>query len=250
MKMSHFSDIGFPNIDREQFVELNKDALNKGQKSYSKEGSYFCLQIKPRIEVWACVPNDKSKELGCNPHFNGITHNKVKVSDVIPSDYSNLENAYAVWINEGNVNGTQEYPFNFDCPNFALNDDLVGKEIILQVTAFAETEFKVFKNQQEFDEDKKKRGDDFFGSHTFIPAGQFVKEGQKQTAHAVFAGEVKRVELLKNSRTGQEFYWLVVDSLDADYDVVVDPKLATQVPQVGFIVVGNFWMSGKIVKVL
>lgn len=175
--MSHFSDIGFQNLDKDQFIQLNKEVLINGLKSYSKEGVYHCLAIDPRIEIWACIPTDKNKEPGCNPHFIGITQNKVKVSEIIPSDYSNLENAYAVWINEGKEDGTQEYPFIFDCPNIALNENLIDKEILVQVTAFAETEFDVFLNEEEFEEDKKKRGDNFFGSHTFIPSGQFVKEG-------------------------------------------------------------------------
>src|SRR6185369_13929354 len=138
--MSHFSDIGFPNITREQFVELNKEALMNGKKTNTNEGNYFCLSVEPRIEIWACVPNDKNKAPGCNPHFNGITQNKIRVAGVISSDYSNLENSYTAWINEGKLN-TQDYPFNFDCPNFLLNPDVLKKEVMVQITAFAETEF-------------------------------------------------------------------------------------------------------------
>ncbi len=248
--MSHFSDIGFSGITREQFAELNKEICEAGEQFNTAVGDYYVLKIEPRIEFWVCIPNDKSKEPGCNPYFNGVTENIVRISDVIPSDYSDMENAYSVWINEGNVNDTQEYPFIFDSPNFSINDSLIGKEALAQVTAFAESELSLYEDEAEFTAEQKKKGHDFFGTHTFVPSGQFVQEGQKQVARAMFAGEVKRVEILKNSRTGYEFYWLVVNSLDADYDIVVDPKMTNKIIEIGNIIFGSFWLSGKIIKVL
>lgn len=245
--MSHLSDLGFT-ASREEFIEIAKLTESEGERIPTEDGDYVCRSFESNIEFWACLPKD-DKKLGINPHFAGKTENKVRVEGVIESEYSNLENAYIVWINEKGINDVQEYPFIFDCPNFAMNDDLINKEVLVQVTAFVETEFTVFKDEEEFNKDKEIR-DKFIGSHSFIPSGQFVDEGQKQRAQAVFAGEVKEVNKLKNTFTGNDFYWLIVNSLDADYDVVVGTDMVRTDIDVGNIIIGNFWMSGKVIKVL
>lgn len=246
--MSHLSDVGFT-ASREEFIEITRLTESEGERISTKDGDYICRSFESNIEFWVCLPND-GKKPGINPHFVGRTENKVRIEGVIESEYSNLENAYTVWINEEAINDAQEYPFIFDCPNFSMNDDLINKEVLVQVTAFVETQFDVFKNEEEFNKDKKEAGDKFIGSHSFIPSGQFIEEGQKQRAQAVFAGEVKEVNKLKNTFTGNEFYWLIVNSLDADYDVVVGADMVKSDIDVGNIIIGNFWMSGKVVKVL
>jgi hypothetical protein len=50
-----------------------------------------------------------------------------------------------------------------------------------------------------------------------------------------------------NQLTGQAFCWALVETLSATYDVVIDPELLDALPQVGNVLHGSFWMSGRIV---
>jgi hypothetical protein len=63
----------------------------------------------------------------------------------------------------------------------------------------------------------------------------------------MFAGEIKEFELKTNALTNAEFYWFLVETLGGEIDVVSDPKWIEKEPQIGGIVSGQFWLSGKII---
>ncbi len=63
---------------------------------------------------------------------------------------------------------------------------------------------------------------------------------------AIFAGVIKEFELKKNALSGNNFYWFLVDTLGGETDVVADIKLVPIEPQIGGVVSGQFWLSGKL----
>ncbi len=136
----------------------------------------------------------------------------------------------------------------FDCPNMRAYGDLELPGVVdAQITAFAhelachESEAAYYASQGD---DKPK-----FSSQSFIPTGLFGAGGGKAEvpeAHANFAGHVVEAATYKNALTGLPFFWALVDTVGARFDVVVDPDLLTTVPVVGNVVAGSFWLSGRL----
>jgi hypothetical protein len=239
---NHLSDIGFHTNNREEFNQLCHEIVNQGRKLETKDGFYFMLEVNPRIELWICMPFDKSKPNGFNPYFKGDISNKILIEGVEESQYSRMENAYEVWINRDTE--FQEYPFLFDCVNFSMSGGTIDKYVNANVTAFAD-EVELYENEDEF-ESKYPREKYFLSHHSFVPTGQFVKEGFNRNAHVMFNGDVRKIEELTNSKTGKSFYWAIIGTMDNEYDVVIDPSFFNRKPVIGNIIHGDYWMSGKL----
>lgn len=239
---NHLTDIGFYASSHEEFNQLCNEIISQGKKFETKDGVYSMLEVDPWIELWICMPADKSKPNGFNPYFKGGIRNEIFIESVIESEYSSMENAYEVWINRDMK--FQEYPFLFDCVNFSMNENVIDKYVNARVTAFAD-KVELYESEDEF-ESKYPRKEYFLSHHSFVPTGQFVKEGFNRNAHVMFNGDVRKIEELTNSKTGKSFYWAIIGTMDNEYDVVIDPTFFNRKPVIGNIIHGNYWMSGKL----
>ena len=65
---------------------------------------------------------------------------------------------------------------------------------------------------------------------------------------AMFTGIVKSAAQEFNSYTGKSFQSAAVSSYSADYDIVVGPDVCERRLEVGNVVSGTFWMSGKFIE--
>ncbi len=63
---------------------------------------------------------------------------------------------------------------------------------------------------------------------------------------AIFAGVIKEFEMKTNELSSENFYRFLVETSNVEIDVVADVKLVSVEPQIGRIVSGQFWLSGKI----
>lgn len=239
---NHLTDIGFHTSNREEFNKLCHEIVTEGRKYETKDGIYHVLEVDPQIELWICMPSDKSKPNGFNPYFKGDISNRILIEAVEESQYSSMENAYEVWINRDTE--FQEYPFLFDCVDFSMNDDMVNKYVNAKVTAFAD-KVELYETEEEY-ESRYPRKEYFLSHHSFVPTGQFVKEGFNRNAHVIFGGDVRKIEELTNSKTGKTFYWAIIGTMDNEYDAVIDPSFFNKKPLVGNIIWGNYWMVGKL----
>jgi hypothetical protein len=79
---------------------------------------------------------------------------------------------------------------------------------------------------------------------------QVDNENQLLGANPHFAGKsAVRVGLTARRDSGSpsaNFVWCLVDALGGAFDVVIDPELMPQLPRVGGVIQGSFWLSGRI----
>ena len=245
-KVSDFSSIGFNFEVFEDIYKLGKLASDRGERiNIPLRGYYDKLSTESGAELWAQNTKDH-QGIGLHPAFNGECTIKVKARPFLESSrLSELDGYYDCLL----ITSDQDYPLLFESPNF-YQTALDGNEIIAeaQVTAFAK-EVKIFT-----DEDEKNNDEiwGFWAVQSFVPSGKFSPAGDdksfEQHPRAIFSGFIRKVELKTNEITGNKFYHLIVESLSASYDVVVDPVLLPIEPKIGNIMSGEFYLSGKIVK--
>jgi len=139
----------------------------------------------------------------------------------------------------------------FDAPDFrAVEIAGFPRVAEMQLTAFASNDFKVFASEEDYQ--NAQESELKYASKMFVPTGVFDfddKNWDEQNPPrpiGTLAGEIKEFELRTNELSGENFYWLLVETLGGETDVVVDPKYVTDEPKVGGIVSGTFWLSGKI----
>ncbi len=250
--MSNLSDIGFPTPDDNAINEMIMHVLEHTKPVKTSHGFYLIYRDSSGAEIYL-QGNFKEELVGFNPHYAGKSRRTVGLTTSITRDSSELDGGFHAWANpQEGLSESGDYPFVFDVPDFrTVENSGFPQTVEIQLTAFASNDFKIFEN----DEDYQKAQESVlkYASKMFVPSGLFAvdeKDGSRDLSLArpvgMFAGEIKDVELKTNELSGEKFYALLVETLGGDLDVVVDPKFVPNEPQIGGIVSGQFWLSGKI----
>lgn len=190
------------------------------------------------------------KLIGLVPHFTGPSRMRVALTELIErEDATPLDAAFHAWAGPEPGDEHRAYLFVFDCPNPRAHADLRCPAIAtVQVAAFAH-EIELFPSVEIFEAAQAER-EVKFALPSFIPAGLFSADGMSMRAAesiAVMTGVVKETATRHNDLTGNAFHWARIQSLAGEYDVVVDPALAPEPPQVGGVATGLFWLSARFV---
>ncbi len=247
--MSNLSDIGFPVHNEQDVNVLITETIKYVESIKCPQGFYLRFADASGAEIYL-QGNPDQELIGFNPHFDGESRRAVGLERKIERDSSELDGGFYAWANPTNETiESGEYPFIFDVPDFRLaeiNDFPAIREI--QLTAFASNDFKIFADEKEFRADENWNQT---ATKSFMPSGLFLPDDQKTEIESprpigIFAGEIKRFELKTNELSNENFYWFLVETLGGEVDVVADVKLVPVEPQIGGIVSGQFWLSGKI----
>jgi hypothetical protein len=238
--MSNLSDVGFPvksNEDVNGLVEL----WAKDVKEFPCEkGSYLVFYDASGVEIYLQM-DLRGELLGFNPFFAGKTKHEISISQLIERDTSEMDGGYvASFVDD-------ETLFVFDSPNIFANRFEYPKRCEIQLNAFASNDLLAFESEEEFY--ASQLTDTKIASKSFFPSG-LHREGEDipPQPHAIFAGEIKNFELKTNVTTGFNFYWLLVETLIGEIDVLADENLFKSEPKLGGIIRGSFWLTGKITR--
>lgn len=242
--MSNLSDIGFPTSSNEELNGYIEKWLENVTEIPSRMGTYLKFADESGAEIY--LQMDSSGELtGMNPYFAGKSRRKVLLTEFIERDSSPLDGGFHAWAN-AEKEGEGDYPFVFDLPiafTYQFNLPMVCE---IQLNAFAVNDLAIFNSEQSFLDSQKEEPK--FASNSFIPIGLFRQsEGIPPQAHGRFAGTVKEFELKTNQLSGAKFYWFLVETLGGEIDVVSDVNYVKNEPQIGSIIHGSFWLTGKII---
>ena len=139
----------------------------------------------------------------------------------------------------------------FDVPDHKIVSNIVLPQTLdIQLSAFAQ-EFSYYESETAFSsgqEDEPK-----WAAQSFVPSGLFNFDEEKDSgppeALGIFAGVIKESEKKTNQFTEQDYYWMLVDTLGGEIDVVADLRYFDQKPpQKGGVVHGQFWLSGRLLS--
>ncbi|RYY99335.1 MAG: hypothetical protein EOO11_05325 [Chitinophagaceae bacterium] len=251
--MSNFSSIGFAVHTEEEFRELVEFCFEKGQKIRSHGGTYFVYSDKSGAALYGQL-NPQNEIIGINPHFAGKSKRRVCLTATYARPESELDGAFHCWADPEHENDPDSgaYPFVFDAPDFnTIGEIRYPKDFSIQLAAFAR-EIELYDDEPAFEEQQHGIGEGAsevgFAAQSFIPTGLFSEEeNSTPEATGLFAGIIKEWELRSNEHTGATFYWLLVETLGCEVDVVFDPIFTDKEPRVGGVVQGTFWLSGKLI---
>ncbi len=243
----HFGQLGFAFESPEQFSAF-VDRMASKCKPYSVEGGTYLVWADSGIELYLQA-NASREIIGMNPHFAGSARMKVSLTNPVHRENDTpLDGAWHGWANPSGSEAGHEgdYPFVFDSPNFLQSTSTVPLPRIakVQLAAFA-YEINAYPDESSYNAATTMDGKPGFASQSFVPAGLFVKD-KPPTAHAIFAGHVRQAQRLRNPLTQVPFHHLVVETLGGQVDVVASESCLNTPVDVGHIVNGQFWLSGKI----
>ncbi len=249
--MSNLSDIGFPTRSEQDINDMISHVLELAETIRCPQGFYLKFADASGAEIWV-QGNFEQELIGFNPHFAGKSKRRVGLTGTIERESSELDGGFHAWAepDEDKIVDSGEYPFVFDVPDFRTIEKFDFPQIReIQLTAFASNDFKIYKSEKDYydaqDSEPK------FASKSFIPSGLFTPDEEAAAIEpprpiGIFAGEIKEFELKTNELSNEKFYWFLAETLGGEVDVVADVKLISSEPNIGGIVSGQFWLSGRL----
>lgn len=242
---THFSTIGLSFENDDELIAFIERVMPDAERFPNPYGTYLRWADRSGAELWIQL-NADDELVGVNPHFGGRSRVRVFLTHRLETDNASvLDGRFHGWADpakaEAETSGA--YPFLFDSPDAAQHSELqLPMEIDVQVAAFAH-DVQVFPSAKAFE--ASQTGDAWHTSRDFIPSGLMGGEDGLR-AEAAFTGHVIRAEQRKNHLTEAPFVWCLVNSTGGTFDIVADPELLSQIPPVGGVITGTFWLSGRI----
>jgi hypothetical protein len=229
-------------------------------------GDYAIWRSRTGAEVWvhlATKDSDGQREIiGLTPFFEGRSEIPVSVAaSIMRPDDNVFEGAWSVWI-APDENGLGSYPAVIDAVDWAARASLaLPCSTTMRVTCFAR-ELAAFASESEFVASPLRQAE--LASQGFIPIGLFAAADAdadhpggapdaeplpQPSSTALLTGRVVEHATLINEMMGLPFEWLLVESLEATYDVVADPAVVSGSIEVGGTVQVAGWLVGRILDV-
>ncbi len=252
--MSNLSDIGFPTGGEQDINEMITHVLEFTETIKCPRGFYLKFSDASGAEIWL-QGNFEQELLGFNPHYAGVSRRTVNLTKAIERESSELDGGFHAWANPQNDEvESGDYPFVFDVPDFRMIRKINFPHVCeIQLTAFASNDFKIFADEKAYNDNQESELK--YAAKSFVPVGLFALEAESEAIDlnvvrpiGQFAGEIKEFELKINQLSGEKFYWFLVETLGGEVDVAADVKLVSIEPQIGGIVSGHFWLSGKLIN--
>jgi hypothetical protein len=241
---SHLTDIGFDYNTDEEFRELIDQAYELGELFRVEQGAYFRWSPGEGVEIWGQLDNENNF-IGFNPHFDGESVISVGLTDRLERlETSVLDGAFQGWARpSGDDEEPGCYHFTFDAPDFRLYDSVKLPSVVeAQIAAFAH-ELSAFESDEAYRASQSEGPR--FAPESFFPSG-LLESREAPPAHAVLAGHVLNTALRINPVTKSEFLWAKVQTFGGVFDVVADPMMINGAVVKGGIVLGSFWLSGRL----
>ena len=250
---NHFSPIGFSVNSLEDLSQLVDQLRPHAEPSFSNQGVYWVWTASSGAQL--VIQEGLSEEVvGITPCFEGESRNTVRVEEIVhrQSD-SPLEGAFAGWLSP-----SVDDPFDgacqicFDVCDFYQHSSFFGHQSLhleVQFSAFPE-EITLYPNCESFDSEES--GDCSLSSQGLVPLGLLGFDGSPKgepSAQVLLNGHILKTEKRINPVSGETFYWVLLESFGGCFDVLIDPQSCDDVPVVGGVVSGTFWVVGHVLSI-
>lgn len=246
--MSHFSAIGFDIQTEEDISRLVDEILDVAiEHSVHEHLTYLRYTDPSGAEIWLCGNNESQKIVGCTPCFLPIQTQNFGIMKMMPIQQGQYGDGSTYgWLNaeyfDDDMDGT--YPLFIDLPDY-LNHQNKQHNQKAYLTLFAE-DVSLYVDEDEFYQSKEQ--DKLSpAKECFFPMGTFTDDNSydAMNAQVLVGGTVLKGELRTNQLTKNQFYWCLIQTYGSHYEAVYPFDMFDKVPEVGNIVFGKYWLTGR-----
>ena len=239
---SNLSTIGFSFADEASFqaamLQCASEAI-AGLKCHG--GEYRIWRSRSGAELWFHIGpahNGETEIHGLTPFFEGQSEIALKITGPVnrPGDTA-FEGAFYGWVAPDET-GEGNYPLVFDAVDYAAQAAASWPAVRkVRISGFAR-ELTAYANDAAYLNASDGDGDPRLAAQSFIPIGLFAAAQADPDAetlakssvtppssNALLTGRVRDHRLYTNEQTAEPFHWLLVESLDATFDIIADPAV-------------------------
>lgn len=259
---SNLSTIGFAFADPEAFRDtMMKCASEATLQLACSAGTYGIWRSRSGAQIWfhlGNAENGATEIFGLTPFFEGESEVLLNITNTVSRDGDNaFEGALHGWVSPDGT-GDGSYPILFDAVDFAAHATTEWPaQRLVRVTAFAR-ELEAFASDEAYYAARGDAGDDVpqLSAHAYIPVGLFQATDDGETtaspeapspqSSAVLTGKILEHRTFKNEVSEQDFVWMLVESLEATFDIVADPAVITGTVKQGGTIEAAVIMFGRL----
>ncbi len=250
--VSHFSMVGFP-VSTSDAATMGADVevyARSCELTPLQGSNLLCvIEDKSGAELWVGfkgTSRDNLELFTFNPSLSGEGRTEIVVDgDVSPADWRPFEIRIQARFADDETPLILDLADPREAVRFAPKSRLVA-----DITAFAD-EIAFHDSEAAYYAGQKDREIKFAANH-FIPSGMFADgsgASKEPSAHALFAGKIKKMELRSNETGKAKYWWFLVETYDgAVFNVVADPSQVRSTPKIGGLLDGSFWLSARVAK--
>lgn len=237
---SNLSTIGFAFANEDEFRRtMIECAANASANVDCTGGTYGIWRSRSGAEIWFHLGKAADGEVeifGLTPYFGGVSEVALKITAPIKRASDNgFEGAFHAWVTT--QEGREEtYPLVFDAVDFAAYKYTTWPtQARANLCGFAR-DLTAFPDEAAYYAARKGGEDPQLSSKAFIPIGLVASEhsgeredsgAQEPASTALLTGRVAEYRRLTNEATGCQFDWMLVETLEATFDIVADPGIVS-----------------------
>jgi len=253
--IDHYTTLGFDPVGGSvehqvanscQFVHNKDTVILPG----AKEGFRILhLSTKCGAELWGGA-TEFNEFFGNDPHYSGPSRMRVFLHEKIMNEFN--EGGFAC---DGGIDCCEDgclTDLEFFCPTFQLcgTEVEIPRRMTVQLCAFAR-ECQVFDSLEKYNhwrKSQREKGRIGFPDQCFTMEKALFGDDEKNNYYALFSGRVVQAERKVNDRTGEPFFWALIETLgNQQIDVVVHPMVVRgNPPRPGSVILGSFFLSGRL----
>lgn len=248
---SHFSTIGFPIRNMEEYWALAKRAAETGVRNPTPDGSALVRwAVDSGPEIWTHL-NRGGDLLGAVPFFSTGTSYRMSVTGTGDDPDEEMEGWIDGWLepSEEDEPYSGAFPLRVSLVNYALARNRLGvfpSVHRLELVALAH-EADLFKEEAAY---ASAPGEVYrvpVGS--FVSSAHFAADDEEQAfseATALLTGRIASARLLTNPATSIPFWWVQVALGGVTVHTFADRETLGGEPLEGQILGGSFWLLGRL----
>lgn len=258
---SNLSTIGFTFADDADFEQtMLRLASEARERLVTKTGEYVIWRSRTGAEVWFHLGSkgtngsDEREIIGLTPYFEGESNVPASITERYQRNGDNpLEGMLHVWVAPDDI-GTGSYPLVVDALDYAAHVDReLPLRVSLRIAGFCR-ELRVFDTAAAMlASDDTAKDEAQLAPESLIPVGLFAddEDGENRESPmptALIRGSVISHRRLVNEVTGHPFHVMLVKTLDATLDLLVDSDLVENEPRFGSSVEAYAWMFARVLS--
>lgn len=248
---SHFSTIGFPVRNMEEYWALARRAAEAGVRNVAADGSALVRwAVDSGPEIWSHV-NRGGDVLGAVPFFSTGTAYRMSVTGTGDDPDEEMEGWIDGWLEplEDDEPFSGAFPLRASLVNYALARSRLGtlpSVHRMEMVALAH-EADIFVDEAEY---ARAPGEIYrvpVGS--FVSSAHFAADDDDQAfseATALLTGRIGSARLLANPATSAPFWWVQVAVGGVTLHTFADRETLGGEPLEGQILGGSFWLLGRL----
>ncbi len=238
---SNLSTIGFAFANEDEFRKsMIECAANASANLDCAAGTYGIWRSRSGAEIWFHLGKGEDGEVeifGLTPFFGGASEVTVQITGPIKRASDNaFEGAFHAWVTTAD-RAEQLYPLVFDAVDFAAHQNAAWPAQARACLCGFARELAAFPDEAAYYAARNGGEDPQLSSKAFIPIGLFASEqasepgtgseAQTPASTALLTGRVVEYRRLTNEATNTPFDWMLVETLEATFDIVADPAIVS-----------------------